>query len=246
MNNENLPIRFWKRAEQPDDFERYGSSLKSSEFVKIYNKFVNPYLKKVGFKTSGFKALKEDDNFYYMVWWGTDKWGRNGNVAMAVHPKGLPKLHGSSWQADTYKEVYNYLFLKDVLLPNGNEWINIGRNNDEAQETCNYILKGLEEQLLSFIAYFNNYPNELLNIDAHNFEAEYHRIYDKFGLHFNFKSKYDAARCLAIIHNANGSNGAPLAEIAKSEMLIRTAANGMTPNADFFEYIERLKAGKLI
>lgn len=246
--NKTIPVRFWNKQDQPEDFQnnRGGFPLKSSEFKKTYNKIVNPYLKKEGFKTSGFKGIKEDDNFYYIVYWGSGKWGGTGVVAMGIHPKGLPKLYGAKWEKDTHTEIHNYLFTKHLILSNGNEWIDIGIDTEEAEETCNYILSRLEEQLTAYVKSFDNYPADLLKINSNNFETEYQDIYNKFGLRFNSNSKYDAALWLAIIHNANGSVGSELAEIAKSEMLLRTKANGMSPQPEFFNYIERIKNGNLI
>lgn len=62
----DIPTRFLFKEDQPKDFwlTRLGSQMKSSEFRKTYNKAVNPYLKENGFKTSGFKALREEEDFY--------------------------------------------------------------------------------------------------------------------------------------------------------------------------------------
>jgi hypothetical protein len=249
VENQNLPIRFWHQKDLPDGFEggRRFLNLKSTEFKKIYNKHVNPYLRKKGFKVSGFKAVKEDELNYYMVFWGTGKYGGDGTLEILIHPKGLPSIGHSEWTDSKANEAYQYIFRKPILLPNGNMWIDIGINEDEAIETCEYLLRGLEGEYDKYVESFAKYPQELLAITAGNFDKEYLKIYNDFGLSFHFEPRYEAALWLSIIHCANNNDCSELVEIAKKEFIERSEGNGLKVLDDHMriKYMNGLKEGKL-
>jgi len=164
-NNEDLPVRFWEKKEQPETFidKRVFIKMKSSEFRKIYNKIINPFLRKLGFKTAGFKALKEDETFYYLALFETDKFGDVGYFTLSIHPKGLPTKWHSKWEENHTKQVHQYIFKKLVHLPNGNKEFDLGINVAEAEETCAFLLKAIENQYDSLIEPFSNYPKKTVS-----------------------------------------------------------------------------------
>lgn len=242
-----LPTRFSPRSDQPDEFRhsRMFRYMKSSEFRKSYNKIVNPYLRKAGFKATGFIATKEDEQFYYMVYWGSGKSGGEGNMIIVIHPKGLPTKHEFQWEEKNVRQVHQYLFGKDISLPNGNIWIDTGINTEEAEETCQYLLRGLDNTLEEYLASFSQYPENLLKINVDNFYQEYLFIYENLSLNFSFKPVYEAAIWLARIHAVNNSDCTGLADIAKEELTKRVRSIDREPDEDSFVHIEAIKQGKL-
>lgn len=242
-NNTDLPVRFWHYQDLPSDF--YRSSMKSNEFKKIYNKNVNPFLKEKGFKVSGFKALKEDDRFYYMVFWGTGKFGGTGCLTIMIQPKELPSKQNSEWIESNNKQPNMYAFRKEISLPNGNKWIDIGGNEEDAKETCDYLVKGLENVYDNYITTFHNkYPQSLLNITSDNFDAEYKRIFKDFGLAFHFEPRFEAALWLSLIHSRNNFNCTQLVEIAKEQFISDAEKNGFKIGKDHqrIKYLNSIKA----
>jgi len=220
--------------------------MKSKDFQKIYNKIINPFLKKEGFKVSGFKATKEDEQFYYLVYWGVDKYGGRGYSSIHIHPKGLPKKYGGKWDANAYKDPSYFTFRKKIALSNGNEELDLGVDEAEATETCQFLLEALEQSLDPFQLLFKDYPKQLLEINTGNFEERYSEIYRKFGLAFNFEDRYEAAIWLGRIHCANQSKEyLAFANLAEAEMRVRFAANGTEAGDVALVAARNLKQGVL-
>jgi hypothetical protein len=144
-------------------------------------------------------------------------------------------------------ESNQYIFRKSVLLANGNKWIDIGINEEEALETCKYLLYGLEAELDKYVESFAKYPQELLAINSGNFDEHYLKIYTDFGLSFYYEPRYEAAQWLSIIHCANNNDCSELVEIAKKEFIERSENNGYKVAEDHLQikYLNGLKDGKL-
>jgi Domain of unknown function (DUF4304) len=193
---EDLPKRYWRERDYLDGEERFKHSvlsMKSTEFKKYYTKLINPYLKELGFKCTGFKALKEDEQFYYVIHYGSNQSGSEGNVGLYVHPKGLPRNGEFAWGSNSYKDQSDFIFKHNFRLPNGNEWFHIGSKEEEVIETCSYMLKSMEEQVTTYLLQFNNsFTSTILKINASNIGDNHDLLFNKFGL----KSRGDHAAFL--------------------------------------------------
>lgn len=172
MKKRILPQRFWTKEEYLENEEMYSSvgGIKSSEFKKIYNKIVNPILRKDGFKCSGFIALKEDDEFLYAIKLAVNKFGGNCVVSMKAHLKGMPSLFWIAWDYDRFKKDPSLLgFKRHFKLENGQDWIDLGVTEDEAKETCQFISQGILAQIHSYFNKFSDLKKLVQEIDYSTF-----------------------------------------------------------------------------
>ena len=207
MKYRHLPKRFWVDTDYEEGEEKFKKSsygLKSAEFRKIYNKKISPFLRKRGYKASGFKGVKEDDHFYYQVFFGTGKYGGEGTFSILVHPKGFPtKDH---YEFTDTKAPHYPLLNYDFVLPNGRQWIRIGRTEEEGQETAQYLLEILERELDQVEAmYQDEWATAVQAMTLDNLRDNYEAFRKKFGLR-SYLANYEigVATHIARFHRLKG------------------------------------------
>lgn len=177
-----------------------------------------------------------------MVLFSSNKSGGNGGLEMYAHPKGFQTRGQFSWDSSSYKDGYKYIFKQAVLLPNGNNWFDVGRDEEEAMETCAFMLEGLKKQYPTFVNNFRDYPEGLLEITPEDFPDKYLTVYRKFSLSFYGETSYDAAIWLSKFHNFYGSpHFEEFAELARQIMVDACAEKGVAVNPRHDEYIDNLK-----
>lgn len=244
----NLPVRLKARKDQPKGFhrERRGRYfLKSAEFKKIYNRVINPHVKELGFKVSGFNAVKQDEQFTYLINWSSSKWGGEGCMDVYIHPNGFPTKQEYIWTLEKAKNPGHSIFTKAIGREQINDWVDMGINEEEAIETCEYLLHHLKETYHPFVEHLSNFPENILEISTDNFHERYTEIYEDFGLAIHGGSKYYAAIWLAKFHSFYRSEVyKEIVEIAREEILAICKEKELNP-ASYDEELNNLKYGIL-
>lgn len=190
----HLPKRFWVDSDYEEGEERFKKSflsLKSADFRKIYNKKISPFLRKRGYKTSGFKGLKETQYFHFQVFFGCGKYGGEGVFSLLVHPKGFPTKDDCEFIDP--KPPYYHLMCHNFTLPNGKQWICYGRNEKEGQETVQYLLETLVCDLDTVEKrYQEAWEKDVRAMTLDNLKANYKAFCQTYGLR-NYWGNYEVA-----------------------------------------------------
>lgn len=204
----HLPKRFWVDSDYHEGEEKLQKSyfsLKSADFKKIYNKAINPYLKKKGYKASGFKALKETETFFFQVFFGSGKYGGEGVFSLLVHPKGFPTK--DDYEFTDAEPPHYYLMCYDFTLPNGCKWIRWGSDAIEGQETAQYLLDMLERALETTEArYLQEWEADARAMTLDQLKAKHEAFRQKYGLR-DYLANYEIATAahLARFHRLDGN-----------------------------------------
>jgi hypothetical protein len=148
------------------------------------------------------KAILENEKFNFMVIFAS-KYGGTGNLTLLSHPKGYPTKDHYEFSPN---EPHHYLFSQHLELSNGNSWIDIGSNQEEAIETSELLLELLKNQLERFIQSFQSFDKKIETIKVQDFEKGKDLLINDLGLR-NESANVDAAISLWLsrFHDSIGS-----------------------------------------
>lgn len=180
----HLPKRFWVDSDYEEGEELFKKSsycLKSAKFRKIYNKKISPFLRQRSYKASGFKGLKETEHFHFQVFFGSGKYGGDGVFSLLVHPKGFPTK--DDYEFTDPKPPHYHLMCYNFALPNGQKWICYGRNEEEGQETAQYLLEILERDLDTIEKHYQEaWAKDVRALTLDNLKTTYKTFRQRYGL----------------------------------------------------------------
>jgi hypothetical protein len=170
-----LPHRFWPERELPADVKVWPKflNLKAAKFAKVYGKQVNPVLRKLGFKCKGMRGRGRVDDFVTLSWFAGGKAGGSGYQAFAAHPLSLPTRNNDMLGPDEL-DFQHCVFVREIQLFDSihyGDCFDLGKDEDEAEQTCALLLEMIAEQAEPFLAGLPAALAELKAVVPAEFEA---------------------------------------------------------------------------
>lgn len=178
-----LPHRFWPKSQLPAGVTVWEKSLNlaSADFIKVYNKRVNPRLRALGMTCKGARASRQDGDRVSLGWFAGNKAGGSGSLGFAAHRLGIPsRIHFPVTAAEL--DFQHCAFFLQVRLfegPHGTSF-DLGKDAAEAAETCGFLLEAIEEQAVPFLSAIGDALGALAALDATELDSKMPDLVTRF------------------------------------------------------------------
>lgn len=157
-----LNKRFWTvhELDKKDRHEmiskRLYHNIKGPEFKKHIAQHLAPQLRELGFQGSGFNYKKTSGNYIHTIQFFGNKYGGEGWVEVGVHLDFLPDSIHEPADLKTIKTI-DCIYRHSLHLENGNQMVDYGMNEEEAEESIGLIYDMILQQGMPYFDLFQNF-----------------------------------------------------------------------------------------
>ena len=144
----------------------------TKEFKKYLTKYYSKEIRKQGFKGTGLNYNKQIGHYIHSIQIFPDKWGGQCWVEVGVHLDFIPDSSHMTVYAPSKVKTIDSMIRKTIGEHGKQKLYLYGRNEEEAKQTIELMLKDIKRIGLSYLCQFSEFPEPFVNLSAEDLQND--------------------------------------------------------------------------